>query len=87
MVVARAVEAPIPCLRAEERSILPSPYEVMWNSSTESLVITHSRDGGPPRVEAMTTAHEPSHMGERLRPLKQSEMNSRLLKQMVSPRE
>jgi hypothetical protein len=35
----------------------------------------------------MMVAPEPSPMGERLRPLKRSAMNSRLPKRMVSPRE
>jgi hypothetical protein len=43
--------------------------------------------GGPPRAEPMTMASEPSPMGERLRPPKWSEMNSRLPKRMVLPRE
>jgi hypothetical protein len=68
-------------------SILPSPSEAMWNSSVESPIMAHSRDGGPPRAEPMMMAFEPSPMGERLRPPKRSAMNSRLLKRMVSPRE
>jgi hypothetical protein len=48
MIVARAVEDPVPCLRGEGRSILPSPFEAVWNSSTESSIMAHSRDGVPP---------------------------------------
>jgi hypothetical protein len=77
----------MPCFRGDGRSILPSPSEAMWNSSTESPVMARSRDGVPPRVESMTIAPEPSRMRERLRPLKQSVMNLRLLKRMVLPRE
>jgi hypothetical protein len=69
------------------RSILPSPSEVMWNSSTESPIMARSGDGGPPRAEPITIESEPSPMGERLRPPKRSVMNSRLPKQIVSPRE
>jgi hypothetical protein len=46
--------------------------------------MARSRHGGPLWVEPVVTASKPSPLGERLRPLKQSVMNSRLPKQMVS---
>jgi hypothetical protein len=76
----RAVEAPVPCLLREERSVLPSSSESVWNSSAEFPVMARSGDGGLLRVEPMTVASEPSPRGERLRPLKRSVMNSRLPK-------
>jgi hypothetical protein len=87
MVVADAVEAPVPCLRGEGRSILPSLSEVVWNSSTESPIMADGRDGVPLRVEPMTAAPEPSPMGKRLRLPKRPAMNSRLPKRMISPSE
>jgi hypothetical protein len=80
MVVAGAVEAPALCLQGKGRLILPSPFEAMWNSLTESSVMDHSGNGVPLRVEPMTAAPEPSLMGERLRPPKRSALNSRLPK-------
>jgi hypothetical protein len=77
----------VPCLQGEGRLILPSPSEVVWNSSIESSVMAHSGDGVPPRVEPMTAAPKPSPMGERHRSPKRSVMNSMLLKRMVSSRE
>jgi hypothetical protein len=77
----------VSCLLGEGRSILPSPFEVMWNSLVEFPILARSEDGSPSRVEPMTTAGESSPMVERLRPPKQSTMNLRLLKRMVSPRE
>jgi hypothetical protein len=71
------------CHRGERMSILPFPSEAMWNSSTKSPVMARSGHGVPPWVEPMTAASEPSPMQERLRPPKQSVMNSRLPKQMV----
>jgi hypothetical protein len=87
IVVAGAVEAPVPCLRGEMRSILPSPSEAVWNFSTESPIMAHSGDGVLLRVEPMTVAPEPSPMGERLWPSKRSAMNSRHPKRMVLPME
>jgi hypothetical protein len=68
MVVAGAGEAPMSHLQQEGRSILPSLSEVVWNSSTESPIMAHSGDGGPPREEPMMMASEPCPMGEWLRP-------------------
>jgi hypothetical protein len=48
MVVAGAGEAPMSCLLGEGRSILPSPFEAVWNYSVESPVMARSGDGGPP---------------------------------------
>jgi hypothetical protein len=83
----RAVEAPVPCLLGEGRSILPSSSKAIWNCSVDSPVMAHGGDGSPPRVEPMMAASEPSPMGARIRLLKRSVMNSRLPKRMVSPRE
>jgi hypothetical protein len=49
--------------------------------------MAHSGDGVPPWVEPIMAASEASSMGERLRLPKRSMMNSRLPKQMVSPKE
>jgi hypothetical protein len=87
MVVVGAVKAPVPCLLGEGRSTLPSSSKAMGNPSVESLIMAHVGNGGPLQVEPMTAATILSPMGERLRPLNRSAMNSRLLKQMVSPRE
>jgi hypothetical protein len=65
----------------------PSLSEAMWNSSVESPIMARNGDGGPLRVEPMMAVSESSLLGERLIPLKQSMMNSRLPKQMISPRE
>jgi hypothetical protein len=67
-------------LMGEGWSILPSPFEVMWNSSVESPVMARSGDGGLPWVEPMTAASEPLPIGERLRSLKWSASNLRLPK-------
>jgi hypothetical protein len=82
MVVVGAVEALVLCLRGEGRLILPSPSKAVWNSSMESPVMVRSGDGVPLRVELMTAAPELSPMGERLRPLKRSAINSRLPKRI-----
>jgi hypothetical protein len=88
MVVTGVGEAPMLCLLREGRlSTPPSPFEVVWNSSVESLVMARGEDGGPQRVDTMAMVFEPSHQGERLKPSKQSTLNSRLPKQIVSLRE
>jgi hypothetical protein len=87
MVAVGAGEAPAPCLMREGRSYPPSPSDVVWNSSVESHIMARSGDGGPLWVAPMTVASEPSLPRERHRPPKKSAMNSRLPKQMVSPRE
>jgi hypothetical protein len=87
MVVTGVSEAPVPRLLGEGRSILPSLSEAVWNSSRESPVMAHSRDGGPPWAEPMAMASKPSPVGERLKPPKRSAMNLRLPKRMVSLRE
>jgi hypothetical protein len=48
--------------------------------------MAHS-DGDPLWVVPMKMVPKSLHLGERLRPLKQSAMNSRLPKRTVSPRE
>jgi hypothetical protein len=80
MVVAVASEAPVPCLLREGRLILPSLSEAMWNSSAESPIMAHNRDGGPPRAGPMMMASDPSPIRERLRLPKRSVMKSRLPK-------
>jgi hypothetical protein len=87
MVMAETGGAPVPCLLGERRSIHPSPFEATGNSSMESPIMVHGGDDGPPRVESTTMVPETSPEGERLMPPKRSMMNSRLQKQMVSPRE
>jgi hypothetical protein len=52
----------------------------MWNSSVEFSILAYSGDGGLPQVEPMRAASESLPLGERLRPPKQSVMNSRLSK-------
>jgi hypothetical protein len=42
--------------------------------------MAHNGDGGPLRVEPMKVASKPSLQGERLRPPKQSKINSMLPK-------
>jgi hypothetical protein len=87
MVVTGVGEAPMLCLLREGRlSTPPSPFEVVWNSSVESLVMARGEDGGPQRVDTMAMVFEPSLQGERLKPSKQSALNSRLPKQIVSLR-
>jgi hypothetical protein len=70
------VKPPVLCLLGEGRSIHPSPSEAVWNSSLESPIMAHRGDGGLLWDEPMTAASEPSLLGERLRSLKQSVMNS-----------
>jgi hypothetical protein len=84
MSFAGAGKAPTPCLLGEGRSIPPSPSEAVWKSSAESPIMAWNRNGGPLWVEPMMAASEPSLLGERLRPPKQTAINSRLRKQMVS---
>jgi hypothetical protein len=87
MVVVGVGEASVSCLRGEGRVSPPSLFEAMWNSSVESPVVARDGDGGPQWVEPMAVASELSLQGERFRMLKQSMMNLRLPKQMVSPRD
>jgi hypothetical protein len=87
MVVAKAGGAPASCLLGEGRSVLPSPSRAVGNPSAESPIMVCCGDSGSPWAEPMTMVSELSHMGERLRPPKQSAMNSRLPKRMVSLRE
>jgi hypothetical protein len=76
------------CLQGEGGGGEPSSLlETVWNSSVESSIMARSEDGGPPLVEPMRAASESLPLGERLRPPKQWVMNSRLVKQTVSPRE
>jgi hypothetical protein len=74
VVVMRASGAPVSCLLREGRSEPPYSLEVVWNSSVESSIMAHSGDVGSLWVEHMKAAPK-------------SAMNSRLSKQMVSPRE
>jgi hypothetical protein len=53
----------------------------------ESPITAHSGDGRPPWAKPMTMASEPFPMGERLKPLNRSTMNSGLPKRMVLLRE
>jgi hypothetical protein len=52
----------------------------MWNSSVESSIMAHRGDGDLLWVEPMMVAPELFLLGERLRPPKQSTMNSKLPK-------
>jgi hypothetical protein len=52
----------------------------MKNSSVESSIMTYNGVGGPLCGEPMKVVPESSLLGERLRPPKQSVMNSRLPK-------
>jgi hypothetical protein len=61
-----------PCLLGEGRSERPSLPEAMLNSSVESPIMARSGDGALLWVEPMIAASEPSLLGERLRPPKQS---------------
>jgi hypothetical protein len=65
----------------------PSLPKAMWNSSMESPIMAHSGDNGLLWVEPAMVASEMSLLGERLWSPKQSVVNSRLPKQMVSLRE
>jgi hypothetical protein len=76
--------APVLCLLGEGRPILPSLFKAVRNSSMESLITAWNGDGGPMWAERMMMSFEPSHMEERLRPLKSSVMTSRLPMQMES---
>jgi hypothetical protein len=87
MVVAGAGEATAPCLLGEGRSILPSPFEVMWNSLAESPIMSCNVDSGPSWAEPMMMVSKPSRMGERLRTPKWSAMHLIHAKQMVSSSE
>jgi hypothetical protein len=87
MVVTGVGETPMTCLLGERRSSPPSLSEAMWNFLVESPVMAYSGDDGPPWVEPMVVTLELLLQGERLRPLKQSTMNSRIPKRMVLLRE
>jgi hypothetical protein len=78
MVMAGVSEAPMSCLLGEGTLSPPSLSEAVCNSLVESLVIAYSGDSGLLRVEPMVAASELSLRGERLRPPKQSAMNSSL---------
>jgi hypothetical protein len=49
----------------------------MKNSSVESSIMAHSGVGGPLQGEPMKATSESFLLGERLRPSKQSAMNSK----------
>jgi hypothetical protein len=86
VVAMAAGDAPVLCLREVGRPELPSSLEVVWNSSVECSIMARS-DGDPLRVVPMKTAHESLPLGERLKLMKQSAMNSWLPKKMISARE
>jgi hypothetical protein len=73
--------APVSCLLEEGR---PSLLKAVYNSLVESSIMAYSGDGGPPRVEPTKVLPESFLLGEKLRLLMQSAMNSRLPKQIVS---
>jgi hypothetical protein len=74
-------------LPGKRRSVLPSPLGAVGNPSVGSPIMVCCRSGGPSRAGPMTMAPEPSPMGESLRLLNRSVMNSRFPKQMVLSRE
>jgi hypothetical protein len=65
----------------------PSTLKDVWNSSVVSPIMAYRGDGGSLQVEPMKAASKSSILGERLRPPKQSVMNSTLPKWIVSQRE
>jgi hypothetical protein len=67
----------VSCLLEEGRLEPCSLIEVVYNSSVESSIMAHREDGGLLRVEPMKVAAESFLLGERLRPPKQSVINSR----------
>jgi hypothetical protein len=79
VVVMGAGSAPVLCLPEVGRPELPSPLEAFYNSSVESSVMAYN-DGDPLWVVPTKIAPKSLPMGERLRPSKQSAMNSRLPK-------
>jgi hypothetical protein len=85
--VAGAGRASTPCLLGEGRPEPRSLLKVVWSSLVESPIMAHNGDGGPLRDEPMKVASKSFLRGERLRPLTQLVMNSRLPNRMVSPRE
>jgi hypothetical protein len=78
VVVMGAGRAPMPRFLGEGRSGPPSPLDVVWNSSVESSIMAHCKDGDPLLVEPMKAAPELFLLGERLRLPKLWAMNSKL---------
>jgi hypothetical protein len=68
----------MPRFLGEGRSGPPSPLDVVWNSSVESSIMAHCKDGDPLRVEPMKAAPELFLLGERLGLPKLWAMNSKL---------
>jgi hypothetical protein len=60
--------AHVPRLLGEGRPKLPSPLDDVRNSSAESSIMAHCRDGIPLLVEPMKAVPESPLLGERLRP-------------------
>jgi hypothetical protein len=79
-VTTRAGEVPVSCLLGEGKPEPPSPPEAMRNFLVESPIMARGGYGSPLQFEPMKVASNPSLLGERLRPPKQSAMKSRLPK-------
>jgi hypothetical protein len=67
-VVRGADGAPVPSLLGEGRPEPPPPLEVVWNSSMESSIMVHHRDGD--LLWVMKAVPKSPLLGERLRPPK-----------------
>jgi hypothetical protein len=67
-VVTGADGAPTPSLLGEGRPKPPPPLEAMWNSSVESSIMVHHRDGD--LLWVMKVVPKSPLLGERLRPPK-----------------
>jgi hypothetical protein len=59
--------APAPSLLGEGWPEPPPPLEAVWNSSVESSITVHRRDGGPLWVEPKKAVPKSLLLGERLR--------------------
>jgi hypothetical protein len=75
VVMTGADRAPVLWLLGTGRPEPPSLLDSLWNSSMESSIMAHHRDGDPLQVEPMKAAPELLFLGERLRPLKLLTMN------------
>jgi hypothetical protein len=70
VVVAGASEDSALCLLGEGRLKLPSPLDVVRNSSVESSIMARCGVDAPQQVEPTKAAPSSPLSGERLRPLK-----------------
>jgi hypothetical protein len=83
MVVVEVGEAIASGFPGKGKSVLPFPLGAVGNPLVGFPTKVRCGGGVPPRADLMAVVPEPFPRGERLRPSKQSDMSSRLLKRTV----